>query len=197
MTTSTGTPPLPAAVSMPDIPEPDLSQAPSAGAEVEQVFSDYFGFEEEGEFTFPDGKTKIWFKAMNEGERSRFQRETNRDVSLERGSGNARIKTDPAGERKALILASCTNWNLHRKDPASGRMVPVPFSGQTSGSTLAQWLERANPKIVDALEEAIRKVNPWLVGDMSLEDIEREIERLQDMKQEKIKLEAEKDAFRS
>ena len=151
---------------------------------------DYFGFEQEHVFTFPDGKTQIWFRSMNEGDRANFQRQTNRDVSLERQTGNARIRTDPAGERKALILASCTNWNLHRKNPNTLQMEPVPFSGGKPGSTLDQWLTQANPKIVDALEEAIRKANPWLVGDMSLDDIDREIERLQEMREEKIRLEA-------
>jgi hypothetical protein len=187
-------PPVPV-TPVPDIDPTQLAE--NLPAQVEPVFVDYFGFEEEGVFTFPDGKTKIWYRAMNEGDRARFQRETNRDVALERNTGNARIRTDPAGERKALILASCTNWNLHKKDPQSGQMVPVPFSGQTAGSTLGQWLEKANPKLVDALEEAIRKINPWLVGDMSLEDIDREMDRLRELRDEKVKLEAEKEAFRS
>ena len=199
MTQAPSHPPIPNQALNPEIPEPNLSEAPVQGepGTPEQIWVDYFGFEEEGVFTFPDGKTKIWFRAMNEGDRANFQRQTNRDVSLERQTGNARIRTDPAGERKALILASCTNWNLHRKDPVTGQMVPVPFSGQKPGSALDQWLTKAQPKLVDALEEAIRKVNPWLVGDMSLEDIDREIERLQEMREEKVKLEAEKEAFRS
>jgi hypothetical protein len=196
MTETQTHPPVPAPpASITDLPPDQLP--PVQGGGPEQVWVDYFGFEEEHVFTFPDGQTKIWFRAMNEGDRANFQRQTNRDVSLERNTGNARIRTDPAGERKALILASCTNWNMHRKNPNNGRFEPVPFSGGKAGSTLDQWLTQANPKLVDALEEAIRKANPWLVGDMSLEDIDREIERLQEMREEKVKLEAEKEAFRS
>lgn len=197
-----GVPPLPSAAIQEAMDAPDVMPAPgevalAPGSAVEPIFVDYFGFEDTGEFTFPDGQSKIWFKALNEGERARFQRATNRDVQLERQTGNARVKTDPAGERFELIMSSVTNWNLQRKNSQTGRMEPVPFSTGGPGSELGKWVLRANPKLVDALEEAIRKINPWLVGDMSLEDIDREIERLEDLKREKIKLETEKEAFRS
>jgi hypothetical protein len=182
----------------PQIPEPPVGSFTTGAGDMptEPVFVDYFGFEQAGEFIFPDKASKIYYRAMNEGDRAKFQRETNRDVQLERNTGNARIKTDQAGERKALILASCTGWNLRRLNSSSGQLEPVPFSNSGPGSTLAQWLDRADPKIVDALEEAIRKINPWLVGDMSLDDIDREMDRLRELREEKVKLEAEKDAFR-
>ena len=197
-----GVPPVPsdaiqAAMNAPDVVPTETQGQVNPGAALESLQVDYFGFEDTGEFTFPDGISKIWFKAMNEGERSRFQRATNRDVQLERQTGNARVKTDPAGERFELIMASVTNWNLQRKNQQNGRMEPVPFSTGGPGSELGKWVLRANPKLVDALEEAIRKVNPWLVSDMSLEDIDREMDRLRELREEKVKLETEKEAFRS
>jgi hypothetical protein len=176
-------------------PQPAGQNAPGPTGEVEPIWVDYFGFDETHEFTFPDHRSKIYYKAMNEGDRAKYQRETNRDVQLERNTGNARIKTDPAGERRALIVSCVTGWNLKRN--VNGVMQDVPFSKGSKGANLEQFLDRANPKLVDALEEAIRKANPWLVGEMSLEDIDQEIERLQDLREEKIKLEAEKEAFRS
>jgi hypothetical protein len=187
----------------PEIPEPVLESGPTAGGEagvnapppvLESIYVDYFGFDETHEFTFPDGVSKMYFKAMNEGDRARYQRETNRDVQLERSTGNARIKTDPAGERRALIVSSVTGWNLKRF--LNGKLTDVPFSKGSKGANLEQFLDNANPKLVDALEDAIRKANPWLIEDMSIEDIDKEIDRLKDLREEKVKLEAEKDAFR-
>lgn len=165
---------------------PAAEQAPQS----EQLFADYFGFDEDFEFVFPDGNSKIFFKALNEGAKARYQREINRDVQLERNTGNARIKTDPAGERHALIEASVTGWNLRKNGQ------PVTFSKGSKGATFTQFLENANPKIIESLEEAIRKANPWLIADMDVEQIDQEIDRLKELREEKIKQDKEKESFR-
>lgn len=164
--------------------------AVETAAPVEPVFADYFGFDEDHEFVFPDGVSKIFFKALNEGDKARYQREINRDVQLERSTGNARIKTDPAGERHALIEASVTGWNLRRNGE------PVVFSKGSKGTTFSQWLNNTNPKLVEALEEAIRKANPWLVADMTVDQIDEEIDRLKEQRETLIREEKEKEAFR-
>ena len=145
-------------------PQPEIVNAPAP--------VDYFGFAEERRYTFPDGQQYITFSVMNEGAKARFQKMTQRDLVLERQSGNARMKMDPGAERHELILASVTDWHLFRQG------IPVPFSTRA----LKDFLDLANPKLVEDLEKEIRKANPWLMAEMTVEDIDREIENLQEMR---------------
>ena len=133
--------------------------------------ADYFSFSSEEVYTFPDGVSQITFAVMNEGKKAKFQRTTQRDLVMERSSGNARIKVDPAVERHALIEESITGWNLKRggKD--------VPFNAQSR----RDLLELSNPKVIEDLEKAIRKANPWMLADMKSEDIQTEIDNLNEM----------------
>ena len=132
---------------------------------------DYFGFQANERFTLPDGQQYIEFSIMNEGAKARFQKLTTRDLIVQRG-GDARMKMDPAQERHELIRSSVTGWNLYR----GGQ--PIPYSERN----LKDFLELANPVLVEDLEKAIRKANPWLLAEMKVEDIDREIENLQEMR---------------
>jgi len=164
--------------------------------EVVEEFEDYFGFSETREFVFPDGKQKIFFKVMSEGDKAKFQKATNRDIHLNRNTNDARIKTDPAQERHELIKASVTGWTLKRKLP-DGRVIDAPYTNNgTPGDELSKWLQVANPRIVEALEDAIRKANPWLLGEMTVEQIDEEMQRLADMRAEVIKRQQSEEAFR-
>lgn len=133
---------------------------------------DYFGFASSEKFTFPDGVTFIEFDVMNEGKKTKFQKMTQKDLVLERQSGNARMKVDPGVERHELIRQSVKAWNLTRGGE------PVPYTSRN----LADFLELADPKLIEDLEKAIRKANPWLMAEMKVEDIDREIESLQEMR---------------
>jgi hypothetical protein len=133
---------------------------------------DYFGFSETHRFYFPDKVTFIEFKSMNEGDKAKFQKMTQKDLVLERQSGNARMKVDPATERHELIRTCVVDWNLTRGG------APVKFSDVQ----LRDFLKLANPKLVEDLEKEIRKHNPWLLQDMTVEDIDREIENLREMR---------------
>jgi hypothetical protein len=144
------------------------------------VQDDYFGFGAQEVFVFPDGATKIWFTVMNEGQRKKFQKMTNRDIKINRATNDASIKADPAEERWQLITTSVCNWNLKRRNPNTEELGEVHFDQRT----LEQWLQVANPRIVDDLEVAIRKANPWMQADMTVEDIDKEMERLTDLRKE-------------
>jgi hypothetical protein len=147
-----------------------------------EEFVDYFGFGRDEVFALPDGKQEIFFKVMNEGQRAQFQKRTSKDIKFNRASGDAAIKADQAEERHELILSSVTGWSLRRRGPQGWDV--VPFSTGGANSALAQWLKVADPKIVDDLELAIRRANPWMQADMSVEEIDKEIERLQDLRKE-------------
>lgn len=133
---------------------------------------DYFGFQRTDRHFLPDGVSYFEITAMNEGQKTNYQKKTSRDLVLERNSGNARMKVDPASERHELILECTVGWNLTR----GGQ--PVPFNKVQMGD----FLTLTDPKIVEDIEKAIRKMNPWLLAEMKVEDIDREIENLQEMR---------------
>lgn len=152
------------------------------------IYDDYFGFGESKEFALPDGKQKIFFKVMNEGERRQFQTATNRDIRFNQATKDAHLKADQAGERWALITSSVTGWSLKRRD-GSGNWQDAPFSSGTPGAELEKWLAKANPKIVDDLEFAIRMANPWMQNEMSVAEIDTEFERLVELRKAAVERE--------
>lgn len=143
-----------------------------------ELYIDYWGTDETHRHTLPDGKQWFEFQIMDEGARSRFQKLTNTDLTVMRDN-TAKVKMDPAAERHTLIKESVINWNLMQKGP-DGNWSAAPWSKRN----LEQWLEKAPPKIVDELEFAIRKANPWMQADMSVEEIDKEIGRLYDLRKD-------------
>ena len=135
---------------------------------------DYFGFVSSEKFYFPDGVTWLEFDVMNEGRKTQFQKQTQRDLVLERQSGNARMKVDPGVERHELIRQSVKNWNLVR----GAQNTPIEYNPKS----LRDFLELADPKMIEDIEKAIRKANPWLMAEMTVKDIDREIDSLQEMR---------------
>lgn len=166
MTEAPAAPPL-------DADDIAAQQAQEAGRQ-----DDYFGFNETKKFIFPDGVTFIEFSVMNEGQRTEYQKKTSRDVRLERATGDARMKMDASLERHELIKNTIVSWNLTRGG------VPLDQPHTSKGKTqLGDFLTLANPKLIDELEKEIRKANPWLLADMTSEDIQKEIDNLEEMKQ--------------
>lgn len=155
---------------------------------VVEVYEDYFGFGQSERFTMPDGKQYIEFQVMNEGQRREFQKRTNKDIKFNRATNDASIKADPAEERWALITSSVTGWNLKRRRP-DGSFEDAPFSKGSPGSELEKFLAKANPKLIDDLEFAIRKANPWMQADMTVEEIDKEMDRLRDLREQAVERE--------
>lgn len=148
-------------------------------AETEPMYEDYFGFDDKRKWFFPDNKQYLEFQVMNEGDKAKYQRLTQRDLVLERTSGNARLKVDQGQERTSLLTTSVVGWHVVKKDKSSGSFVEVPFSTRE----FEDWLKKANPKLVEDFEKAVRKANPWLMAEMSVEDIDREIDNLREMRE--------------
>ena len=164
---------------MTEVQEPTF--APEAkGPTTEKPQQDYFGFSAPQKFFFPDGVTYIEFTKMSEGAKKAFQDKTSKDLVLERQSGNARMTVLQGTERWELIEASVTGWNLLRNG------VPFPFSKPN----LRDFLQLADPELVEDLEKAIRKANPWLLDQMTVADIDKEIENLKEMREVAEKREA-------
>lgn len=146
-------------------------------------YEDYFGFDEIETWYFPDGKQWMKFKKLNEGDRAKYLRATRPDVTINQRSGDAKIPMDTANDRRELILASVVDWSIARRSPKNpSQFEMVPFSGQAQGSAVGQWLQKANPALVSKLEKAIRMANPWLMNEMSVEQIDKEIADLQELR---------------
>lgn len=164
--------------------------APQQPIASEQQQADYFGFGGSERFTFPDGLTWVEFKIMNEGAKSRFQSAVQRDLIIERSSGNARTSVDPAVERHQLIEASLTAWNLKTRRTAGGPLEDVAFNAEGR----RKFLTNLDPKIIEELEKDIRKANPWLRNELSVADIDEQIDQLQDAREEARKREEGEDS---
>lgn len=151
----------------------------------EKVQEDYFGFEETLTIVLPDGKSIIEHQLLNEGARRKYQNSINRDVTIQRTTGDAKMRMAPGDEKVALLEAAIVGWNLVKDGQ------PVTFSQMN----LAIFLKKASPRIIDLIEKEVRKANSWLQSDMSVEDIDKEIESLQEMKEKKIEDEQGKDSL--
>ena len=154
-------------------------------------YVDYFGFDDEKMFWLPDGKQWISFRALNEGARAKYEATTSRDIKFNRRTDDAAIKMDAASDRHSLIKSSVTGWNFVRRNRV-GVLEPVPFSIGSPGATFEQWLDKANPKIINDLTDAIRKANPWMTEEMTVEMIDEELKRLMALREEIIERDAAK-----
>jgi hypothetical protein len=146
-------------------------------------YDDYWGVDEKHKFTLPDGKQWIEFQIMDEGAKTRFQKLTNQDLTIDRNN-QAKVRMDPANERHTLIKESVTDWLMYKK--VDGRPEPVGFSKQL----LQKWLEVGPPKVIEDLEHAIRMANPWMQAEMTVELIDEQIDRLQEQRRAIIDREA-------
>lgn len=153
-------------------------------------YVDYFGFDEREKWVFPDGKQWIEFKKLDEGARAKFLKATRSDVHLNQRSGEARIPFDQSRERKQLLMHSITDWHMVRQGPKGWQPVPFHNNG-TEGCTLAQWIDKSNPALLSRIEKAIRMANPWLMAEMSVEQIDKEIADLQELRETAVQREAE------
>lgn len=148
----------------------------------ERIQVDYFGFDEINTVTLPDGISKVMHKTLNEGERRKYQTKANRDVKLQRATGDAFLKTAPAEDRKALLETCIVGWELIR----NGK--PWPYSA----TNVATVMEVFPPKIIDIIHKDIMVHNSWLMGDMTIEDIDREMETLKEQRERMVEEEAGK-----
>lgn len=179
---------------------PEAAQSDQTFEENFDGYVDYFGFEQEFKYVLPDGKQWISFRPLNEGERAKYEAKTVRDVKFNRRSDDASIRVNPAEDRHALIMESVTGWFMVRRNPHTGQWEPQAFDRggkPQTGGPFHQWLLKADPKIVNDLHRAIVRANPWMTADMTPEMIDEEIAKLQELKEEVLKRQAEEKNFES
>lgn len=157
-----------------------------------QIIDFFGGINRTEKWYFPGQTTQyIEFSIMNEGMRKKFQQKTSRDVKISRKDQSAAVGFDPAGDRQELLLTTIVDWYII--DTQKG--VPVPFSNNGPGGILAQWINRADPRMIDKLELAIREANPWMQDEMDSASIREEITRLEKLEAEAIDRERQKANF--
>ena len=154
----------------------------------EPVYDDYFGFDEPLRVMLPDGKQYVEHTVLNEGKKKQYQNTTNRDVTIKKATGDAQMRMAQGDERHNLLKAAITGWHIVRRDAHSGNWIEVPFNARN----LNEFLEKASPTVIGLIEREIRKANPWLMADLTLEDIDKEIAELQELREKKVQEEAGK-----
>lgn len=147
----------------------------------------YFGFSETHTVMFPDGVSYVEHTTLNEGARRAYLNNLNRDVRFQRATGDAIMKMSSGDERYELLRAAVVGWNLLGPE---GK--PMVFSKGSPGAALEQFLDKADPKIIDLIEKDVRKHNPWLLNDVTVEEIDKQIAELTDLRKTKVAEEAGK-----
>lgn len=162
----------------------DESAFSTVSAESQPVHEDYFGFDKTHRVYMPDGVSYVEHKEFTEGQRREYLNQTNKAVRLQRSTGDAVMQMAAGDDRYYLLKTAICGWNLYR----GGQ--PVDFTKKN----LEEFLEKANPAIVDKIEKDIRNKNPWLLQDVSVEDIDQQMEELSELRKRKVAEEEGKDS---
>lgn len=152
--------------------------------DIVRVQEDYFAFDKIGRTMLPDGVSYVEHQVMNEGARRKYLNAVNREVRLQKSTQDTFLKMSPGEERTELLKAAIVGWNLVR----GGK--PIPFNQQN----LNEFLMLTNPSIISLIEKDVRLANPWLLAEMTVEDIDRELEDLQALRAKKLEEEAGKES---
>ena len=167
-----------------------LQSMQDAGVPTEESgYVDYFGFDQTYQVDLPDGKSHVIHTVLNEGARRRYMNEVNREVRVQKVTGDAIMKMAAGDERVGLLRSAITGWNMRTRDK-DGELVPVPFTK----NKLSEFLDKADPVIIDLIEKDVRERNPWLLAEVTVDDIDKQIDELNEMRDKKLKEDDAKNA---
>lgn len=161
----------------------EASMRAQGQADSTPVQEDYFAFDVTDRVDLPDGVSYIDIKVLNEGSRRKYLNSVNREVKLQKATGDAVMQLATGDERKAILESSIVGWNLMR----AGQ--PVSFTP----AMVREFLDRSNPKVIDLIEKRVREINPWLTAEVTIEDIDKQIEELTELRATKVAEEEGKD----
>jgi hypothetical protein len=147
----------------------------------ESLQVDYFGFEDTENVFLPDGKSYVTIQALNEGGRRRYLNKVNREVKIAKQTGDAIMQLANGDERRILLLEAIVGWNLIRVPKNGGVAQPLQFDQ----AKLNDFLTTVNPKVIDVIDKAVRAQNPWLMADVTLEDLLKQREELDEQIEKK------------
>lgn len=152
-----------------------MEAAGVSATEPKQQF--YFGFDETHRVMLDDGVSWVEHKVLNEGARRKYLNKVNRDIMLQRSTGNAIMRMQQGDEKHELLEQAICGWNL-----VGAQGEPLVFNP----GKLQEFLKKANPVVVDLIEKDVRLKNPWLMTEISVEDIDKQIAELQEMRAKKV-----------
>lgn len=150
----------------------------AAGEQVEEVkIVNYFGTPEAFRFELASGQY-FEYTPMTEGKKAAYERATNKDIRVQRTTGDAKMQVDPATERHAMIMLSVTDAHLLAPSKVTGSLQPLKFEAAKNGQVVNEFwkkiFEAFPPKIIQELYRKIRDANEWTKADEDIEAMEKE-----------------------
>ncbi|UTN91183.1 tail assembly chaperone [Gordonia phage PokyPuppy] len=154
------------------------ARAIAAGEVIEEKqFVDYFAAPLPERFFLPDGVQYFEYQELREGGKSAYEKLTNKDIRVQRSTGDARLSVDPAIQRQSLIRLSVTDVHLLQKD-SGGNPQPIPFNKDRPGKFWENLFTFFPATLIDKLHQEIVKANAWLAADDDVDALKEERERL-------------------
>ncbi|AMS02318.2 tail assembly chaperone [Gordonia phage GourdThymes] len=152
--------------------------AVAAGEKIEEKqFVDYFAAPLPQRWYLPDGVQYFEFQELREGGKSAYEKLTNKDIRVQRSTGDARLSVDPAIQRQSLIRLSVTDVYLLQKD-SGGQPQPMPFNKERPGKFWENLFTFFPAALIDKLHREIVDINAWLAADDDVDALKEERERL-------------------
>lgn len=153
-------------------------RAVAAGERIEEKqFTDYFAAPEPTRYYLPDGVQYFDYVELREGGKALYEKATNKDIRVQRSTGDARLSVDPAIQRQTLIRLSVVDANLLQSDGRGGSQA-IPFNKDRPGKFWENLFNFFPAKLIDDLHQEIVKANAWLAADDDVEALKEERERL-------------------
>jgi len=140
---------------------------------------DFFAFKETKEVYLRDTQQYLTIKRLTEGDRRKYMNATSREVKFAQG-GSTSMALRPGDDRRALLETAVCGWNVSR----NGK--PVDFNTRN----FAAFLDAVDPTLIDEVEKEVRAYNPWLMADVTVEDIDEQLAELEELRKTKL-MEAE------
>lgn len=168
----------------------------AAGERIEEKrIIDYFGTPEPLRFYLGDETQYFEFTPLTEGGKAKYERATNKDIRVQRTTGDAKMQVDPATERQALVMLSVTDALIYKRQKPLNQLKPVAFQQAKNGTQPNEFwqdiFEVFPPKVIQDLYRKIRDANPWMKADEDVETLEEEYknmgQRIETLKEEQAK----------
>lgn len=144
---------------------------------------DYFSTSETKEVVLPDGVSSVTIKKLTEGERKKYQDSTTKEFSMDPSTQRMSMDWNVGSQKHVLLELSIVGWKLFDSNEK-----PITYSDEKK----KDFLEKADPIVIDAIEKAINDFNPWTYQQRTVEEIEAEIKRLGDILKKKKEEEEKK-----
>jgi len=139
---------------------------------------DFFGAKEDEIVELDDAGSHVRVKYFVAGDKSKYLKALNRQVELGK-DGKSRIQISGAEDQAALLRVAITGWGIYQGERA------LPFTN----NNLRDFLSKAPVDVLDTIEKQVRKMNPFLDDELTVEEIDAQITDLEELRAELIERE--------